>query len=177
MKYCSTCGATVSHRVPEGDRLARFVCDQCGEIHYINPKLVVGTIPVWQDRILLCRRAIEPQLGLWTLPAGFMEMAESTAEAACRETLEEACAQVQLAGLFSMVNIPHIGQVHLFYRANMEAANFAPGDETLETRLFGTEDIPWDELAFRSVSLTLQLFLEDRNRNHFSFHEVTLPPK
>lgn len=177
MKYCSACGATVSHKVPEGDRLPRFVCDHCGEIHYINPKLVVGTVPVWEDKILLCRRAIEPRYGLWTLPAGFMEQGESTAEAASRETREEACAPVRLVSLFSMVNIPHISQVHLFYRADMDAPEFAPGDETLETRLFAESDIPWDELAFRSVSLTLQLYLEDRRRNQFGFHEATLPPK
>lgn len=176
MKYCTSCSATLSHRVPPGDTLPRFVCDNCGEIHYVNPKLIVGAIPVWQGQVLLCRRAIEPRYGLWTLPAGFMELGETTAAGACRETREEACASVKLKGLYCLVNIPHISQVHLFYRSELENTNFAPGDETLETRLFSESDLPWDALAFRSVTQTLKRFFEDRRQGCFGFHEIDLLP-
>jgi ADP-ribose pyrophosphatase YjhB (NUDIX family) len=174
MKFCSACGATVNFRIPEGDSLPRHVCDTCGEIHYLNPKMVVGAIAEWQGRILLCRRAIEPRLGLWTLPAGFMENGETTAQAAARETLEEACARIQVAEPFAMVNIPHISQVHLFYRARLIDGGYAPGEESLETELFDEPDIPWDELAFRSVTLALRHYFADRRRDLFRFHSEDL---
>lgn len=170
MKFCSACGGTVSLRIPPGDALQRHVCNACGEIHYVNPKLVVGAIPEWRDQILLCRRAIEPRYGKWTLPAGFMENDETTADAAARETLEEACARIEVGAVYAMVNIPHISQVHLFYRARLLSPDFAPGDESLEVALFDEADIPWQEMAFRSVTFALERFFEDRRKARFSFH-------
>lgn len=175
MKHCTQCGAKVELRIPEGDSHLRHVCPQCGEIHYINPKLVVGCIAEWEDRILLCRRAIEPRYGLWTLPAGFMENGESTSQAASRETLEEACARVKIEQLFTLVNIPHISQVHLFYRGPLLDADFGAGEESLETRLFSENEIPWGQLAFSSVALCLETYFKDRHAGRFGFHEATLP--
>ncbi len=177
MKYCNECGAPVSLRIPEGDNLPRHVCERCHTIHYLNPKLVVGCIAEWDDRILLCRRAIEPRYGLWTLPAGFMENGESTAQAAVRETLEEACARVEIGELFSLVNVPYISQVHLFYRAQLVENDFAPGIESLETALFSEADIPWQEIAFRSVTLALKAYFADRVARRFGFHEDDLLPE
>lgn len=177
MNYCNQCGAPVSLRVPEGDSLPRHVCQRCGTIHYRNPKLVVGCIPEWEDRILLCRRAIEPRYGRWTLPAGFMENGETTAQGAVRETLEEACARIEIGELFSLVNVPHIDQVHLFYRGRMLDTDFSPGVESLETALFAEADIPWHDLAFRSVTLCLKAYFADRANGHFTFHENDLAPQ
>ena len=177
MNFCSSCGARVSLRIPDGDNLPRHVCGACGQIHYQNPKVVVGAIPVLGERILLARRAIEPRLGLWTLPAGFMENGETTGEAAIRETLEEACADIEVNQLFSLVNIPHISQIHLFYLARMRTERFAPGSESLEVRLFNQDEIPWDEIAFRSSTLTLQHYFEDRAQGNFSFHSQDLTQK
>ncbi len=146
-------------------------------IHYLNPKLVVGCIPEWEGQILLCRRAIEPRRGLWTLPAGFMENGETTAQGAMRETLEEACARVELGALFSLVNVPHINQVHLFYRSRLIDTRFAPGVESLETALFAEPEIPWKELAFRSVTLCLKAYFADRAAGRFTFHEDDLLPQ
>jgi len=174
MNFCSACGASVSVRIPQGDSMPRHVCDACGEIHYSNPKLVVGAVAEYDGRILMCRRAIEPRHGLWTLPAGFMENRESTADAAARETLEEACARIEVIDAFSMVSIPHISQVHLFYRARLPAPEFAPGEESLEVALFEESDIPWDTLAFRSVRLTLEHYLADRRAGRFIFHSDDL---
>lgn len=170
MNFCSHCGAPVTVRVPSGDSLPRHVCDQCGTIHYQNPKLVVGAIPEWEDRILLCRRAIEPRYGLWTLPAGFMENDETTAQAAQRETLEEARARIEIGELYSLINVSHINQVHLFYRARLLDLDFAPGQESLEVALFDESSIPWDEMAFRSISLTLRYYYADRQSGRFQFH-------
>lgn len=177
MKYCSACGATVSLRVPTGDALLRHVCDDCGEIHYQNPKMVVGAIPVWGEQILLCRRAIEPRYGKWTLPAGFMENRETTAEAAARETLEEACARIRVGPLFALVNIPEISQVHLFYRAELLDVDFAAGTESLEVALFREAEIPWETLAFRSVAFALRRFLDDRRNGRYGVHteDLALP--
>jgi len=176
MRFCSTCGQTVALRVPPGDTLERHVCNACGEIHYLNPKMVVGAIPVMEDRILLARRAIEPRLGFWTLPAGFMENNETTAQAAVRETLEEACAEIEIEMLYALVNIPHISQVHLFYLAQLRSNRFAPGEESLETRLFHLDEIPWDTLAFRSVSVTLRHYLADRAAGRVAMHVEDLLP-
>ncbi len=176
MNYCTQCGARVELRIPEGDSHMRHVCPQCGEIHYLNPKLVVGCVAEWEGDILLCRRAIEPRHGLWTLPAGFMENGESTTQAALRETLEEACARVSIDSLFALVNIPHINQVHLFYRGSMRDARFEAGEESLETALFSETDIPWNDLAFRSVTLCLRAYFSDRRSGTFGFHEATLLP-
>ncbi len=176
MNFCTQCGATVELRIPDGDTHLRHVCRQCGEIHYLNPKLVIGCIAEWHGDILLCRRAIEPRHGFWTLPAGFMENGESTAEAALRETREEACARVAIEGLFALVNIPHISQVHLFYRGQLLGGDFGAGEESLETSLFSEDAIPWDDLAFRSVAMCLRAYFDDRRKGRFGFHENSLLP-
>lgn len=176
MRFCSLCAQPLRQRVPDGDTHLRFVCDACGTIHYQNPKLVVGAIAEWEGRILLCRRAIEPRRGLWTLPAGFMENHETTQDAARRETREEACASVELHALFSLVDVPHISQVHLFYRGAMTDGAHAPGVESLETRLFDESEIPWDLIAFRSVALSLRAYLADRRAGAFGTHTESLSP-
>jgi ADP-ribose pyrophosphatase YjhB (NUDIX family) len=176
MKFCSACGARVALKVPTGDSLPRHVCDACGTIHYSNPKMVVGAIPEWEDRILLCRRAIEPRYGLWTLPAGFMENGETVADAARRETLEEAKARVHLHDMFSILSVAHINQVHIFYRAQLLDLDFGPGEESLDVALFYENEIPWQELAFRTVSTTLRFYFEDRRAGSFSFHAGDIPP-
>ncbi len=170
MKFCSNCGAPVAQRVPPGDSLPRAVCDACGNIHYQNPKLVVGTLPEWQGRLLLCRRAIEPRYGYWTLPAGFMENGETVADAAARETPEEAGARVELAGPFSMISVQYVNQVHLFYRARLVDLEFRPGVESLEVALFEEAGLPWKDIAFRTVGLTLRHWFADRARGAFEFH-------
>jgi ADP-ribose pyrophosphatase YjhB (NUDIX family) len=170
MNYCSHCGAPVSLKVPAGDNLPRHVCERCGTIHYQNPKMVVGAIPEWGDRILLCRRAIEPRSGLWTLPAGFMENAETTAQAAARETLEEACARIEVDAMFSLINVPHINQVHILYRARLLDLDFSPGTESLEVQLFDEADIPWDAIAFRTIAMTLRYYFADRKAGSYGFH-------
>jgi ADP-ribose pyrophosphatase YjhB (NUDIX family) len=170
MRFCANCGAAVVQRVPPGDSLPRWVCDACGEIHYQNPKLVIGTVPEHEGRLLLCRRAIEPRYGYWTLPAGFMENAESCAEAALRETLEESGAEVELGAPFSMLSVPGVNQVHLFYLARLRSLEFKPGEETLEVALFEEADIPWNQVAFRTVAATLRHWFADRGRGGFGFH-------
>jgi ADP-ribose pyrophosphatase YjhB (NUDIX family) len=160
----------VTLRIPPGDSLPRHVCASCGSIHYLNPKLVVGAIPEWEDRILLCRRAIEPRLGHWTLPAGFMENAETTAQAAARETLEEACARIEVGDIFTLINVPHISQVHIVYRARLLDLDFCPGQESLEVALFAEPEIPWHDIAFRTISLTLRHYFDDRRAGSFRFH-------
>ena len=170
MKFCANCGAKLVQRVPPGDSLPRWVCDECGEIHYQNPKMVVGTIPEHEGRILLCRRAIEPRYGYWTLPAGFMENAETIGEAAVRETVEEAGATVELGPAFSLISVPGVNQVHVFYLARLSNLEFKPGEETLEIGLFDEADIPWKEIAFRTVGLTLKHWFADRKVGRFQFH-------
>jgi len=170
IQHCRVCGAATEYRVPADDNRERAVCTACGEIHYENPLNVVGTVPVYGERVLLCRRAIEPRHGFWTLPAGFMELGETVADGARRETDEEAGAQVELEGLFSVLNVVRVGQVHLFYRARMLSEHLAPGPETLEARLFREDEVPWDELAFRTVRRTLELYFEDRRRGAFGIH-------
>lgn len=170
MKYCSTCGERVEERIPEGDNRHRYVCVSCHTIHYQNPRIVAGTVPVWNDQVLLCRRAIEPRYGYWTLPAGFMENAETTLEAAARETLEEALARVTMNDLYTVIHVPHIDQVHMFYLATLTGEDFGAGEESLETRLFHLEDIPWDELSFPTVRRTLELFVEDHQNKHYPVH-------
>lgn len=167
IKFCRECGHAVTYRIPDdGDTRERAVCPQCHTIHYENPLNVVGTIPVMPDgRVLLCKRNIEPRKGKWTLPAGFMELNETTAEGAARETDEEAGAQIRMGRLFSLVNVPRVGQVHLFYCAELLSEQFNPGTETIEARLFTEVEIPWDELAFRTVSTTLQQWFDDRRNS------------
>jgi ADP-ribose pyrophosphatase YjhB (NUDIX family) len=174
MNFCSQCGARVSLKIPAGDSLPRFVCEACDTIHYQNPKMVVGCIPEWEDRILLCRRAIEPRRGYWTVPAGFMENGETTMQGAARETLEEAQARVELLHLYAMYNIPHISQVYLLFRARLLDLDFGAGEESLEVRLFGEHDIPWPEIAFATVRNTLSHYFEDRQRGTYGMHIGTI---
>ena len=174
MKFCSHCGAPVVKRIPPGDAVPRFVCDACGNIHYVNPKLVVGTVTEWEGRLLLCRRAIEPRYGYWTLPAGFMENGESVGDAAARETLEEAGARVVLGEPFSMISVPDVHQVHVFYRATLADLDFKPGEESLEVKLMTEAEVPWKDIAFRTVWLTLRHWFSDRARGRFGFHAEDL---
>jgi ADP-ribose pyrophosphatase YjhB (NUDIX family) len=176
INYCCCCAAPVRLGIPPGDSLPRHVCDACGAIHYRNPRLVVGTLPVWEDKVLLCRRAIEPRHGCWTLPAGFMENAETVAEAAARETREEACARVELGEMFTMISVPHISQVHVIYRARLLDLDFAPGEESLDVALFDEASIPWEEIAFRTIAMTLRHFFADRARGAFSLHAEAIAP-
>jgi ADP-ribose pyrophosphatase YjhB (NUDIX family) len=167
MNYCSTCGGSVSLRVPHGDDRPRHVCDACGEIHYQNPKVVTGCIPVWDERILLCRRAIEPRFGLWTLPAGYMELGESVQQGAAREAMEEANARVRVLDLYTTLSLPHINQIYMMFRAELLDTDFSPGSESLEVALFDEADIPWSEFAFPVVAETLRFFLADRTAGGF----------
>jgi ADP-ribose pyrophosphatase YjhB (NUDIX family) len=163
-KHCPNCGAAVDYRIPADDNRERAVCPSCHSIHYQNPLNVVGTLPVWEadGRVLLCRRAIEPRHGLWTLPAGFMELGETTAEGALRETQEEAGADVEMGPLYSLINVTRVGQVHLFYLAQLRSPAFDPGPESLEARLFAEDEIPWDEIAFKTTRETLRAYFDDR---------------
>nr|VFK22798.1 MAG: ADP-ribose pyrophosphatase YjhB, NUDIX family [Candidatus Kentron sp. MB] len=170
MKYCSNCGAPVSRRVPEHDNRVRHVCDVCDITHYVNPKIVAGCIPESDDRILLCRRGIEPRYGCWTLPAGFMEMGETTIDAAMRETWEEALATVEIDSLFALFSIPHISQVYTLFRAKLLHHDFGPGPESLEVALFREEEIPWSELAFSVISRTLECYFSDKRNGIFQTH-------
>jgi ADP-ribose pyrophosphatase YjhB (NUDIX family) len=174
MNFCPECGAPVRWCRPQGDTFFRHVCTACQSVHYSNPKLVVGALACWEDHVLLCKRAIEPRAGFWTLPAGFMENGETTAQGAMRETAEEACAGIALEGLFTLINIPRISQVHLIYRARLIKPAFAAGDESLEVRLFHENEIPWDTLAFQTTALALGHFFADRKRGCFRFHTEDL---
>ena len=162
MNYCSSCGSAVARRVPSGDNRERFVCDACGTIHYQNPKIVTGCLPIYGDQVLLCQRAIQPRQGLWTLPAGFLENGETSTEGAARETKEEACANVAIEGLYTVFNLPHISQVYMFFRAALLDLDFAPGFESTDVRLFREDEIPWQELAFPVVRDTLEHYFRDR---------------
>ncbi len=162
MNFCSQCGAKLAVRIPPGDHLPRYLCDACGTIHYQNPRLVVGCVPEHDGRILLCRRAIEPRRGFWTVPAGFMENGETLQQAAARESREEALVEVEIGSLLSIVHVLQAHQVHVFFRASMPKAEHGAGAESLETALLLPEDIPWPELAFPSTEFTLRRYLEDR---------------
>jgi ADP-ribose pyrophosphatase YjhB (NUDIX family) len=168
MKFCSTCGsAALAFRIPDGDSLPRFVCPDCGEIHYQNPKVVVGCLPVYGDRLLLCLRAIEPRRGLWTLPAGFLENGESVVAGAARETWEEASARVDVGALYTLISLPHINQVYMMFLATLPTPEFGPGPESLEVRLFEEHEIPWERIAFRTIGRTLRNFFLDRKLGTF----------
>jgi ADP-ribose pyrophosphatase YjhB (NUDIX family) len=176
LKHCRVCGTAVVYRLPDdGDTKVRAVCPACHTVHYENPLNVVGTVPVWGKdgaQVLLCKRNIEPRWGKWTLPAGFMEMDETTEEGAARETDEEAGAQYEIQGLFTIMNVVRVGQVHLYYRARLLNTEFNPGHETIEARLFTECEIPWDEIAFRTVKVTLERYFEDRRKGSFGIHVV-----
>ena len=170
IKHCKACGSPVRYVMPADDNRDRATCTVCATVHYENPLNVVGTLPVWQDKVLLCRRNIEPRHGFWTLPAGFMELGETTEQGAIRETIEEAGANIELQGLYTLLNVVRVGQLHLFYRARLLDTDFAPGPETIETQLFAEDEIPWDDLAFRTVRETLKRFFEDRRTGQFGLH-------
>jgi ADP-ribose pyrophosphatase YjhB (NUDIX family) len=170
MNFCTHCGARVELRTPPGDHLPRHVCAACGSIHYQNPRLVVGCVPEHAGRILLCRRAIEPRRGFWTVPAGFMENNETLQEAAARESHEEALIRVEIGSLLSIVHVLHAHQVHVFFRARLPLAEFGPGPESLEVSLFDAADIPWQDIAFPSTEFTLRRYLEDRTAGREPYH-------
>jgi ADP-ribose pyrophosphatase YjhB (NUDIX family) len=176
INYCAACGAPVQRAVPDGDDRPRHVCADCGSIHYQNPKVIAGCIPVWGDRVLLCKRAIEPRLGCWTLPAGFMELGETLAEAACREALEEANIAVELDALFALFSLPHISQVYAFFRGRLLKPQYSAGAESLDVRLFSESEIPWDQIAFATVRRALELFFADRRRGSFVFRLEDIGP-
>lgn len=174
MKYCSHCGSPVEIRIPEGDNRPRHVCNACSTVHYQNPKMVVGCIPVWERKVLLCRRAIEPRYGLWTVPAGFMENGETSQQGAVRETLEEACARVEVEGLYTLFNLPHINQVYLLFRSRLLDLDFAAGEESLEVLLFDEHRIPWEKIAFPVIRESLRLFFADRELGEFPLRGGTI---
>jgi ADP-ribose pyrophosphatase YjhB (NUDIX family) len=175
IQHCRDCGAPVVYRLPDdGDTKQRAICTACQTIHYENPLNVVGTVPHLDDRVLLCKRNIEPRRGKWTLPAGFMELGETTQQGAARETDEEAGAEFEMQALFSVLSVPRVGQVHLFYRARLLSDRFNPGHETQEARLFTEAEIPWEEIAFRTVRETLQHYFEDRRQGHYQVHNVDI---
>lgn len=179
MNFCSHCGAPTTLAIPQGDNRQRHVCtnSDCGMIHYQNPKIITGCLPIYQDKVLLCKRAIEPRYGLWTLPAGFMENGETVEQGAIRESREEANANLEIEQLYTLFDLPHINQVHCLYRATLSDTNFAPGEESLAVALFDEASIPWDQLAFRVVAHTLRHYFADRKNNkHFPFRSVTLEP-
>ena len=174
MNYCSYCGHPVSQKVPEGDNRLRYVCDECEAIHYQNPRIIAGCLPVFEDKVLLCRRAIEPRSGYWTLPAGFLENGETTAMGALRETQEEANANAEIIDLYTLFSLPHISQVYMFFRARLLDLEFSPGHETTDARLFEEHEIPWDQLAFPVVTQTLQHYFSDRGTNEFPVRSLDI---
>lgn len=176
MNFCSQCGDKVRFAIPDGDDRPRYLCDVCGTIHYQNPRIVAGTLPVSGSKVLLCKRAIAPRKGYWTLPAGYMENAESTQQAAVRETREEACAEVKLANLYTLIDLPHINQVYMIFRAEL-VGGFSAGPESTEVALFEEHEIPWDELAFMTIERTLRHFYADRPLNAFPLHISMVTPE
>ncbi len=178
LKHCRECGAPVVYRLPDdGDTRERAICPACHTIHYENPLNVVGTVPWWGasgEQVLLCKRNIEPRRGKWTLPAGFMELGETTSQGAARETDEEAGASIELQELFTVMNVVRVAQVHLFYRARLLSTHFNPGHETMEARLFTEDEIPWDEIAFRTVRETLERYFDDRRKGRWDVHTIDI---
>ena len=175
MNFCSECGGKVSQKIPQGDTHLRHVCDDCGAIHYLNPKLIAGSLPISGDRVLLCKRAIEPRYGKWTLPAGFMENNETITEGAARETQEEANAEVSDLQLYTVTSLPSVDQVHIFMKGDLVDDRFSAGEESLEVALFTEEEIPWDEIAFSAVKATLEHYFEDRKTGVFPVHTADVP--
>lgn len=169
MRYCPYCAAPLVVKVPAGDNRERHVCERCERVFYDNPKIVAGCVPMWQDKVLLCRRAINPRYGHWTLPAGFMENDETAPEAAERETMEEALARVEILDLYTLFNLPHINQVYMMFRARLLDLDFGAGDESLEVALFGRGEVPWEEMAFPTIYHTLRFYFDDHARERFEF--------
>ncbi|MGH8461106.1 MAG: NUDIX hydrolase [Stenotrophobium sp.] len=175
MKFCSTCGNPLEYRIPAGDHLQRHICTHCGEIHYRNPKVIVGCIPEWEDgRILMCRRNIEPRLGMWTFPAGFLELAETGAQGAAREAREESLAEVEIIGLTSVINVSYVSQVYMIFRARLQAPVFGPTPESSEVCLMREDEIPWDRIAFPTIWHGLKFFFADRKQGRHAIHEMDL---
>lgn len=170
MNYCSNCGEPVTYGTPPGDDRSRYSCDSCGLIHYQNPRVVVGCIPEMQDKILLCRRSIEPCYGKWTLPAGYLENGETVSAGAERETLEEARARVEILAPYVLYNICYVSQIYFMFRARLMDHNFSPGSECLEVKLFSEDEIPWDEMAFKVIKETLIQYFKDRPSGIFPFY-------
>jgi ADP-ribose pyrophosphatase YjhB (NUDIX family) len=178
INYCSQCGsAQIRFKIPQGDNLPRYVCEECQTIHYQNPKVVAGCVPEWQDQILLCRRGIEPRYGFWTLPAGFMENHETIEQAAMRETWEEAHVQLQQLSLYGLFSLPHVSQIYVMFRAQISELTFQPTTESLEVQLFHQEDIPWNEIAFPVVERTLMHYFQDRILGQFPVHLGEIMPR
>lgn len=173
-RFCSQCGTPLTQIVPPDDNRLRDACGRCGAVHYQNPRNVVGVLPIWHEKILLCRRAIEPRYNTWTLPAGFMELGETTAQGAMRETQEEAGAQIELGPLYTIIDVPHADQVHFFYLANVLSSELYPGPESLDAAFFDVQDIPWSNLAFRTVITTLEHYLEDKKKGVFPMHRYDI---
>ena len=172
MKYCSNCGSTnLEFKIPEGDNMKRYCCKDCGTIFYTNPNVVVGALCIRNDKILMAKRNINPRIGLWTLPAGFMENAETLQDGALRETFEETCSEAEIIKPYSMFSLPHINQVHMFFLANLLDDNFGPTIESSEVKLFDVKDILWDEIAFPTVEKTLKYYIEDLETGNFIFRE------
>lgn len=174
MKYCSACGSSLEQRIPPGDDRSRFVCPSCAAVHYQNPKIVTGCLASWEGSILLCKRSIQPRRGYWTLPAGFLELGETSVQGAMRETWEEARARVEVLGLYSVFNLPHVDQLYLMFRARLCDLDFGPGPESEEVALFDESEIPWDDIAFGTVFHSLKFFFRDRSRNRFPVHTGTI---
>lgn len=170
MKYCCYCSAELVYDIPSDDNRHRYMCLSCDVVHYQNPKIVAGCIPVWKDKVLLCKRAIEPRYGYWTLPAGFMELGETSLEAGVRETLEEANARVEVESLYAVFNLAHVDQVYMMFLAQLTDLDFSAGEESLEVKLFKEEEIPWGELAFRTIKETLRYYFEDKRQGKFELH-------
>ena len=170
MNFCSNCGQPVVIMIPPDDDRMRHVCTACNTVHYLNPKVVAGCIPAHEDRILMCKRAIDPRAGFWTLPAGFMELGETSLEAALRETLEEAKARVKIQDLYAVFNLPHVNQVYLMFRSVLLDLDFGPGRESTEVRLFTEQEIPWPDLAFATIRQTLRFYYEDNRNGCFPLH-------
>lgn len=177
MKFCSSCGSRLVEKIPRDDDRRRRVCPGCDTVHYQNPKIVTGCLPVWEDSVLLCRRAIEPRSGYWTVPAGFMELDETVEQGAVRETWEEARAHVEIQAPYSMFNLPHVNQLYVIYRARLKNLDFRPGPESEDVRLFAEQDIPWDDLAFGTVRQTLRFFFGDRPSGRFPMRTGTIVPQ
>ena len=180
MKFCNQCGHAVSKKIPIDDDRLRHVCDVCEHIHYQNPRVIVGVLPTFQRQVLLCKRAIAPRHGYWTLPAGFLENGETTAEGAHRETWEEARAKVERSDLYCIFDLPYINQIYMFYLAELNEPQFAAGPESLEVQLFDEADIPWENLAFPVVNSALKHYFSDRVNDHFPTRNEAMlfrPPK
>lgn len=174
MSFCTACGHLTQDKVPLGDHQIRQVCVNCDTIHYVNPKVICGALAIWQDKVLLCRRAIEPRYGLWTLPAGYMELFETMEQGSARETREEAEAEVDIEHLYCMYNIPRIGQIYVLFKAQLIDGKFGAGEESIESRLFAEHEIPWEQLAFPSVERTLRHYFADKKQQNYPLHLETL---